>query len=127
MRWVLVPLVGALVALVSVFVGMLVVVGMGSFCPAEAVDSGFCMHPLYEFAFNAVVASCSLVAGFGMVFLSAAVAPGRRREVALIALSLGVCGSLYAWIVGVRLAVLVAGGLGGATALLFARRRWGHS
>jgi hypothetical protein len=123
LRWALVPVSAAVVWGGVLLLGVEGVTFLDALCPPKLVESGACIAPWREPSLEALMLAGAGLAAFGIVWVSALVAPTHKLRVA--ALMFG-CGAMYAMhLVHAQLVgpFLTAAG-GGSAALWLVNLRW---
>ncbi len=124
-RWVLMPVACIAAWHVAFFIGLLILSGAESLCPADQMESGMCMAPWWNSVEKAIVCFGTGLAGVLVVVAGFFVAPAARGVVAWLALGIGSIVALWMAAAGSAWAEAVSAIAAGLlTAWLLSRSRY---
>src|SRR5262249_23392653 len=122
-RWIAVIPAAVAAWYAALFLGLLLLPPIGSFCPKDDIVSGMCVAWWYPYAERTVIVSCVGLSALFVVLVAAAVAPAYRTRVAWVAYCAGFLVAVnFAWQTG-AVAEFVAAVLPGPLAALSGSRR----
>jgi hypothetical protein len=127
LRWVLVPVSAFVVWAATLLLGLAGVNVLDSFCPPQQMVSGSCIAPWHQPGVEALIIVCAGLAAFGIVVVTALVAPGHKLRVAVVAFA---CGALFAGYFaqsGDAWGAFLAAAAGGSSGLWLVASRWRRS
>ena len=103
---------------------------LDALCPPDQIESGMCIAPWYDSAFDAAVCFCAALAAFLIVTLASITAPSHKRVVASVVYVIGAATAIAMFLdmpsighLNAAICALIAGLLGAGLVVWFTRKR----